>query len=313
MYIKSFFIVAICVALFLSYTYVPSRLNTASADFPVAVDITVSEGMNHTDIAELLEEKGVVRSALYLNFVLSQVFSNEFVQAGTYRFDAPRTTHEVAEIITKGTNTTPLLKVTFPEGFSVKDMSTYLPPSISATHTESLAELEGYLFPDTYFISKDLSFDALIELMQTTFSEKMETIAPKLSESKFTKEEVIILASIVEREAKDVASKRMVAGILENRLRVNMPLQVDASFMYLLNKKSSELTEDDLKIDSPYNTYTHIGLPPTPIANPGMESILAVLEPTPSEYFYYLTAEDGTFYYAETFEGHKSNKERYLR
>jgi UPF0755 protein len=313
MLIKSFFIAAVCVTLFLFYTYIPSLLNTASADFPVAIDITVSEGMNHTDIAELLEEKGVVRSALYLNFVLSQVFSNEFVQAGTYRFDAPRTTHEVAEIITKGTHTTPLLKVTFPEGFSVKDMSEYLPSTFSRVDESTLSSLEGYLFPDTYFISNDLSFGALIELMQTTFAEKMETIAPKLSNSILNEQEVIILASIVEREAKDVASKKMVAGILQNRLAINMPLQVDASFMYLLQKKSSDLTAEDLEIDSPYNTYTHAGLPPTPISNPGMESILAVLEPTDSKYLYYLTAPDGTFYYAATFEEHKSNKEKHLR
>ena len=299
--------------MYVSYTYIPSALNTASANFPVSTDITVSEGMNHTDIAELLEEKGVVRSALYLNFILSEMFTNDFVQAGTYRFDTPLTTREVAEIITKGTHTTPLLKITFPEGFSVKDIREYLPATFEETNTMNISSLEGSLFPDTYFISSDLSFDALIELMQTTFDEKMESIAPKLEVSTLSKEEVIILASIVEREAKDTTSKKMVAGILENRLAIDMPLQVDAAFMYLLHKKSSELTQDDLKVDSPYNTYTHSGLPPTPIANPGMESILAVLEPTPSKYLYYLTAEDGTFYYAKTFEEHKANKERYLR
>ncbi|MFZ2252911.1 MAG: endolytic transglycosylase MltG [Minisyncoccia bacterium] len=299
--------------MYVSYAYIPSVLNTASADFPIATDITVSEGMNHTDIAELLEEKSVVRSALYLNFVLSEAFTNDFVQAGTYRFDTPLTTHEVAEILTKGTHTTPLLKITFPEGFSVKDMTEYLPASFSNIDTAYSNTLEGYLFPDTYFISSDLSFESLIELMQTTFDKKMESIAPQLKESTFTEEEVVTLASIVEREAKDAASKKMVAGILENRLSIDMPLQVDAAFMYLLHKKSNELTQDDLKIDSPYNTYIHTGLPPTPIANPGMESIRAVLEPTPSKYLYYLTGEDGTFYYAETFEEHKANKERYLR
>lgn len=299
--------------LYASYTYIPSLLNTASADFPVAIDITVSEGMNHTDIAELLEERGVVRSALYLNFVLSQVFSNEFVQAGTYRFDAPRTTHEVAEIITKGINTKPQRKVTFPEGFSVKEMSSYLPENFSTIDTESILDLEGYLFPDTYFISNEFDVDTLVELMHTTFTEKMETIAEQLNSSPFSQKDVIILASIIEREAKDVESKRIVAGILEQRLKINMPLQVDATFTYILNKTSSELTQDDLSIDSPYNTYIHTGLPPTPIANPGMEAILAVLEPIQTEYLYYLTAPDGTFHYAETFEEHKTNKEKYLR
>src|SRR3989344_673179 len=149
MYIKSFFFIVFVTALYVSYTYIPSVLNTASADFPVAVDITVSEGMNHTDIAELLEEKSVVRSAVYLNFVLSEAFTNDFVQAGTYRFDAPLTTREVAEIITQGTHTTPSLKVTFPEGFSVRDIKQYIPTSISNVDTSTITNLEGYLFPDT--------------------------------------------------------------------------------------------------------------------------------------------------------------------
>ena len=91
-----------------------------------------------------------------------------------------------------------------------------------------------------------------------------------------------------------------------------MPLQVDASFDYLLGKTSSELTEDDLAIDSPYNTYSHRGLPPTPISNPGLSSIDAVLNPAQTPFLYYLTADDGTFYYAKTFEEHKRNKQRYL-
>ena len=188
MYLKSFLVVVICIVAYVSYTFIPSLLNTASADFPVSVDITVSEGMNHTDIAELLEEKGVVRSSLYLSFVLANVFGSQFVQAGTYRFDKPHTTYEVAEIITKGTHTTPLLKVTFPEGFSIKEISKYLPQSILLPDSTSLLGLEGYLFPDTYFITKDLNFEALIRIMQTTFNEKMETIAPNISESTLSKD-----------------------------------------------------------------------------------------------------------------------------
>jgi UPF0755 protein len=106
---------------------------------------------------------------------------------------------------------------------------------------------------------------------------------------------------------------RLVSGILQNRLTENLPLQVDATFEYILGKTSAELTLDDLKMESPYNTYTNLGLPPTPIANPGLVAINAVLNPTPSDYFYYLTGSDGNFYYAKDFETHKKNKARYLR
>jgi UPF0755 protein len=129
----------------------------------------------------------------------------------------------------------------------------------------------------------------------------------------YTEDEVIILASILEREANDETSMRMVAGILENRLRDDMPLQVDAVFQYYTGKGSSDLTLEDLTTDTPYNTYTNIGLPPQPIGNPGLMAIEAVLNPTPSDYYYYLTGDDGEFYYAKTFEEHKRNKARYLR
>lgn len=309
-------ITIIIAVLFLGYalaTYIPNKLNAATPNFPVATDIVIEEGMTHRDITNLLEDKEVVRSSLYLHYVLSQKFDGLYVKAGIYNFDSPRTTYEVAQIITSGANTSPLLAVTFPEGFSTKDIATYLPPLFTNPDVSTITKFEGYLFPDTYYISKDSTFTDLVTLMQRTFDEKIQTVAGKISASGLTQDEVIILASLIEREARDVHSKKIVAGILRNRLRIDMPLQVDATFMYILGKTSAQLTQDDLRIDSPYNTYTNTGLPPTPISNPGMESILAVLEPQESEYLYYLTDDAGTFRYAKTFEEHKVNKSRYLR
>lgn len=313
MKIKFFLLFFILAIAGLSFTYMRDFLNKASAHFPIEVDITIEEGMTLHDIVELLKEKRVVQSSLYLQFVLSQVFADKFAQAGTYRFDTPLTTLEVASIITNGTSSSPLLKITFPEGFSIKNIQNFLPSDMSVPDIESMRTLEGHLFPDTYFISKNATFNEITTIMQETMSEKLFSISDRIKESTLTQEEIIILASLVEREAKDVQSKRMVAGILQNRLALHMPLQVDAAFMYILNKTSIELTQDDLLVDSPYNTYSRIGLPPTPISNPGMESILAVLEPIQSDFLYYLTAQDGTFYYAKTFEEHKKNKEQYLR
>ncbi len=134
-----------------------------------------------------------------------------------------------------------------------------------------------------------------------------------IAASGLTEAEVIVLASIIEREANDAESMGMVSGILQNRLRDGMPLQADASIEYILDKPLEELTPADLKVDSPYNTYLNKGLPPTAIGNPGAISIGAVLDPTPSDYYFYITGNDGVFYYATTYNDHKRNIARYLR
>lgn len=124
--------------------------------------------------------------------------------------------------------------------------------------------------------------------------------------------DVIIMASILEGEAlpKD---RQVVAGILWKRLSIGMPLQVDATFRYINGKGTYDLTADDLKIDSPYNTYIHKGLPPGPISNPGIDAISASLNPIPTKYLYYLTEKDGTIHYAKTFTEHIANKNKYLK
>ncbi len=289
------------------------HMNSPHTKFPTAVDITINEGLTQRDITKLLKEKNIVRSSLFLDVLLHYYFKNLFIQSGTYHFDTPHSTYKVAESITHGLNRSPLITVTFPEGFRSRDIYNFLPLDFKQVHVENLNHYDGQLFPDTYFISNNTDTEDLIELLQTTFTEKLSPYMERIKASSFSKDEVIILASIIEREAKDLKSKHMVSGILQNRLAITMPLQVDATFDYILNKASHELTDDDLRVDSPYNMYIHTGLPPTPIANPGLESIEAVLTPIETKNLYYLTSLDGTFYYAETFEEHKRNKVRYLR
>ena len=122
-----------------------------------------------------------------------------------------------------------------------------------------------------------------------------------------------MLASIIEREANDAESMGLVSGILHNRLEIGMALQVDASVAYGLGKPGTDLTRADWEIDGPYNTYTNAGLPPGPIANPGRIAIRAALNPTPSAYRYYITGQDGNFYYAKTLDKHNLNVAKYLR
>jgi UPF0755 protein len=149
--------------------------------------------------------------------------------------------------------------------------------------------------------------------MITTFAKETNDIQTLMDVHSLSYDEILVLASILEREANSEASMKIVSGILQRRLAEGMPLQADASIEYVLNKPLKELTPDDLKIDSPYNTYTNRGLPPTPIGNPGRTAILAVLEPTDTEYIFYITDEEGEFHYAKTYDEHLDNIERYLR
>jgi len=305
--------VVLAVLVLVSATYFGNDFyNAPPRNFPVATNIAIAEGMTVSEITEVLKEHAVVRSSTYLYGLLLKKYDGVYVQAGTYAFEKPMTAEEVATAITEGDYLAPSLSITLPEGFRARDIYSFLPNNFEQMPIEFFEENEGYLFPETYFISPDMDTNELKELLLTTANERHSEIIGNEGVSVLTSDEIIILASIIEREAKDYESKKMVSGILQNRLEANMPLQVDAVFDYLLDKESSELTLDDLATDSPFNTYTHTGLPPQPISNPGEESIRAVLEPTKSNYFYYLTSNDGEFHYAKSFEEHKRNKAKYL-
>jgi len=283
------------------------------SNFPLETDVVIYEGMTHQEIAEHFETVGVISSSLLFQTILSSEYSSSHIQAGTYRFTEPLPVRVVAEAVIKGDYQTPLMKITFPEGFRVRDFKTFWGATSSQESLESLSQYEGRLFPDTYFIKNDTTVDELVDVMLNTYEERLAPLREHIKESQFTEEEILILASILEREANDETSMHMVSGVLHNRLRINMPLQVDAVFEYLIGKTSAELTEADLDIDSPYNTYTNTGFPPAPICNPGMLAIEAAISPTSHSYLYYLTDSDGMFHYANTFDEHRQNKARYLR
>jgi UPF0755 protein len=292
-------------------------LTQPPVDFPVSTTIEVESGMSISAITKQLESQNVVKSALLLYVVLLTSYEPENVKASTYYLDTPMSVFAVAEMLVRGDFNSNLISFTHIEGerasHVAENAALQLIDFDAAEFMMLASTFEGKLFPETYRIPKDFTEAELLNLMLETYEKNIVPLRERFKLVDLREEEVIILASIIEREANSIESMKMVSGILQNRLRIGMGLQVDASMEYILDKPLQELTAEDLKIDSPYNTYLYRGLTPTAIGNPGLDAITAVLEPTPSEYMFYITGDDGNFYYAETFDEHKANIARYLK
>ena len=288
-------------------------LNTTPASFKAGETFSIPEGSGVGTIGEMLENSGYIRSALLFKIIIKAQYGNPLILAGDYEFKEPLKLHALMEALITGESRRKARAVTFPEGFSIYDVREYTGDMFTEIDLKEASTYEGYLFPETYFIDAHETFKDLETRMRDEYEKNIVPLRDKIAQSRFTEAEVIILASILEREANDETSMRTVSGILQNRLKDDIPLQVDAVFEYILGKTSEELTLDDLALESPYNTYLYTGLPPTPIANPGLMAINAVLDPLPSDYYYYLTGNDGVFRYAKDFEGHKQNIAWYLR
>lgn len=175
------------------------------------------------------------------------------------------------------------------------------------------SDLQGFLYPDTYEFYTDATEEEILYKLLDTFGQKItKEMRDDIKKSGRNLYDVIILASIIEKEVRTLESKRNVSGIFYNRLDINMALQSDATVNYITQSGRDRSTLEDLKIDSPYNTYKYRGLPPGPIANPGYDSIYAAIYPYETDYVYFLTTQEGDIYYAKTFEQHVRNKNKYL-
>ena len=186
-------------------------------------------------------------------------------------------------------------------------------PGFDAPYFVKIAhDKEGYLFPDTYYFLPNVTADDVVSAMSNNFNQKIATLDSDIRSSSRSLKDIIIMASIVEQEARTIDTRKIIAGILWKRLDKGLLLQVDAPLVYITGNTTGYISIDDTKIDSPYNTYKYKGLPAGPITNPGLDSITAVLHPTMTAYFYYLSDKNGVMHYAETFAEHVANKEKYL-
>jgi UPF0755 protein len=262
-----------------------------------------------------LRAAGIIRSPLVYEAYATLLGGRKDVKSGSYLFDRPESALRVAYRTVNGIEGLTPIRVTIFEGSDTAEMAEAFAKAIpgfdSASFLAQAKPLEGYLFPDTYYFTSADTATSVVKIMSDNFLSKERGIAGLIAVSGHSESDVIKMASIVEKEATSSADRRLVAGVLWKRIGAGMPLQVDPPFYYVLNKTSA-LTPDDLKIDSPYNLYLNRGLPPTPIDSPGLDAILDTIHPTASRYWFYISGTDGVMHYAATLDGHNANIQRYL-
>lgn len=289
----------------------------ARNDFPVGSLVTVEDGATSGETIALLEERGIIKSAFVLKVLARITGADRDIHSGRYLFTTPIGAAEVLYRLSHGISGVDVVRVTFPEGITAREMSSELkerlPGFNSAEFLTRTEAYEGYLFPDTYDFYADVSPEEVLIRLRSAFEVKKSTLTAEILSSERSFEDVVIMASLIEREATSLDERRTIAGILWKRLDNDMALQVDAVFGYIKGRSTYSPSLEDLEIESPYNTYRNRGLPPTAISNPGLDSLRAALTPIETPYFYYLTGTDGAMHYAEDFEGHKENRELYLR
>ena len=267
-------------------------LASAPSNYPNGEVINIPKGSSAREISEILEEKDVIRSPVLLRGILLLSGNELRIFPGDYQISGPEGVFSVAYRLTTGGFGFTSVKVTIPEGTVSFGMPKLLGNDFLNLNKEKFLKLaeskEGYLFPDTYLIHPNATEEEVIKLMTDTFDEKIKKYSEDVRVSGKSLGEIIIMASLIERETKKPEDRGIVSGILWKRLSMKMPLQVDAVFAYVSDKSTYDLTVEDLKKDSPYNTYTRVGLPPTPICSPGLDSIIAAIHPKQSKYLYVL-------------------------
>jgi UPF0755 protein len=289
---------------------------SAPKNFPPGSTVSVDSGSGLLELSNKLEDEGVIRSSFWFR-IAAIIFKGERgLQAGEYALEGKEGVFDLARRIVQGDYRIKRIKLTIPEGFTVKKISALFDTNEFQNFDRNIFEKnaqEGYLFPDTYFVHVNATATSTIRMLRDNFIRKIFYLMPEIEESGHSLDEIIIMASILESEANTKEDREIVSGILWKRLEKGMPLQVDSSFIYVNGKTTKDLTLEDLKIKSPYNTYLYKGLPPTPISNPGIESIQAAIHPKETSYLFFLTGTDGKMYYAKTFEEHVRNKQKFLK
>lgn len=313
---KSLFSISLLfVSLILFFTWYQASLQSKIPGSKEQKIFVIPKGQTTNEIVGRLEKDEFIRSATALKIYLYLNKDKNVLQAGSFRLNPAMTAPQILKELEHGTLD---LWATIPEGWRAEQIADeFIKQGFwkEQPKTQIYSEFkkhEGKLFPDTYLFDPNSNIEAAIQKMTDNFRLKTEDL--KFSDSD------LILASLIEREAKHDQDRPLIASILKNRLKINMALQIDATLQYVMDSKRpigaqwwQMVAIADKKVKSPYNTYLNTGLPPTPICNPGLSSIKAALNPAKTDYFYYLSESDGTTHYAATLSEHNENIKKYLK
>jgi len=277
---------------------------SAPKDFPSGETIVIEKGTGLAEISGKLKKEGFIKNKYAFALYARSLGKSKKIKYGKYLFNEPVSVFSLISRLAKGEFGFKPIKVTITEGLTIKEISELFGGFENFDKKEFLEKtekLEGYLFPDTYLFLPFAETEQIIGTMTDNFKKKAGDVG----------KDIVIMASLIEKEVPDSDDRKIVSGILWKRLELGMALQVDAVFPYITGKQKVLL--EDLKIDSPYNTYLNKGLPPGPISNPGLDAIDAARNPKESPYLYYLSGKDSKTHFAKTFSEHLRNKEKYLK
>ena len=292
------------------------------------VAVVIPPGVSVASVARRLYDAHVIANPIALRFLAKVTDSERDIGSGRYTFSAHQTLQQIMETLRKGG--APLaVRVTLPEGFTDQQVAqrleqdglgdataleSYFARATITVGNQHIVGLEGMLFPNTYDFTVGMSPRAIAAVLTREFMRMLPSGASKDAKKLgITVDQALIVASLIEREARVEKDRSLIASVIYNRLREQMPLQIDATVEFALPEYKSVLSLSDLHVNSPYNTYEHIGLPPGPIANPGLPSIIAALHPAKTEYLYYVAKGDGTHAFANTLAEHNANVAKYER
>ncbi len=325
-----------------SYFYIKSALQPVNPKDKSAVHISIPIGSSVSDIASILEKKGLIKSATVFRYYVKFKNHSDF-QAGDYELNRAMALKDIIATLKTGKVMEKMkLKITIPEGKQLTQIATIIAQKTGYKQEDILKllndrqyiqeliqkypmilsteilnkniryPLEGYLFPATYsFKEKKPPLRTIIEAMIAKTAEVVAKYEVEMGEMKFTPHRLLTMASLIEAEATEKADREKIASVFYNRMRVGMPLQTDPTVLYALGKHKDRVYYEDLKVNSPYNTYIHPGLPPGPIANAGEMSIQAALKPAVTDYLYFLATPTGDVIFTKTLAEHNREKEKY--
>ncbi|HRN96369.1 MAG TPA: endolytic transglycosylase MltG [Candidatus Levybacteria bacterium] len=275
----------------------------------------VAPGTNVREIGNSLKEEGLIRDPVVFFLYVKKERLDTKLQAGDFRLSANMSIPTIIEQLQTGSLD---IWVTIPEGLRAEEVAEILSekmPMYDETWVSALVEHEGYLFPDTYLIPRDATAETVINVMRKTFFAKVADLG--LTESSPNLQRVVTMASLIERESRIDEEKPLIASVIQNRINDGMPLDIDATLQYIVGEKDGKWwsvpTGEEKTINSLYNTYRNVGLPPGPICNPGIGAIQAAMNPASSDYYFYIHDPSGQVHFARTNSEHNSNVSKYLR